>query len=69
MFDDYNELDLIQDGSLGAVTITTDAQSLEDGKIIAGYGKCKSCECRGFEASFWGGGLKCKCGHHQSQHR
>jgi hypothetical protein len=38
--------------------------------IVSGYGKCKTCtKCEGFEASFWGGGLKCICGHHQSVHR
>ena len=36
--------------------------------IIAGYGGCKSCECRGFIGRASAGNT-CKCGHHISQHK
>lgn len=36
--------------------------------IFAGWGACRSCECRGYIKS--GDGSTCKnCGHHFSQHR
>lgn len=33
--------------------------------IFAGFGRCKSCNCSGYQKRSWG---VCKCGHHYMQH-
>ncbi len=36
------------------------------GSFVDGWGRCKSCDCRGYVKS--GDGKTCVCGHHYTQH-
>lgn len=37
----------------------------EQNPVIAGHGRCRSCDCKGYRPD---GPGYCKCGHHYDQH-
>lgn len=43
------------------------SDSQEQDSVFAGWGACKSCDCRGYVKS--GDRDTCTCGHHFKQHR
>ena len=41
----------------------------EQDPIVAGHGRCRSCDCTGYKPNNKGEGRYCVCGHHYDQHR
>ena len=66
MFIRFNENNMDVSDYLTAYPTPMSDQIQEKAPFEAGFGGCKSCNCRGYEPEKPN---YCKCGHHFSQHR